>query len=107
MGSVWSNKHIKKFITFAPAWGGSIKTMKPILYGDNEGIPMTNDHDFNKAEKVMGGIMMRMPSPLIYKDDEIVVIQNKVTRLLNYQNYLSNQVIKIQQNYIKYLTLME
>jgi len=59
---------------------------------------MTNDHDFNNAEKVMGGIMMCMPSPLIYKDDEIVVVQNKVTRLLNYQNYLSNQVIKIQQN---------
>jgi|SaaInlV_165m_DNA_1040744.scaffolds.fasta_scaffold01418_12 lysophospholipase III len=22
VGSVWSNKHIKKFIAFAPAWGG-------------------------------------------------------------------------------------
>jgi len=89
MGPQWSNKYIEKFVAFAPAWGGSIKTMKPILYGDNEGIPMTKDHDFNDAEKVMGGIMMCMPSPLIYKDDEIVVVEKSDG---SKQSYTSSQL---------------
>ena len=92
MGEKWSKKYIRNFIAFAPAWGGSIKTMKPILYGDNEGIPLTKNADFNKAEQVMGGIMMCMPNPLIYNDDKIVVVEDTQG---NTKEYTSNDLSEL------------
>tara|TARA_Y100000389_G_C17459450_1_gene520586 strand:- start:797 stop:2401 length:1605 start_codon:yes stop_codon:yes gene_type:complete len=95
MGEKWNKKYIRNFIAFAPAWGGSIKTMKPILYGDNEGIPLTKNADFNKAEQVMGGIMMCMPNSLIYKDDKIVVIEDKQGNKTEYTSKELSDLFKI------------
>ncbi|XP_026468778.1 group XV phospholipase A2-like [Ctenocephalides felis] len=70
--SEWKNQHIKRFITLAGAWAGSVKAVKVFAMGDDLGSYVLRNSILREEQISCPSLSWLLPSPLFWKPNEVM-----------------------------------
>lgn len=69
----WKDKHIKRVISLAGAWGGSVKAIKCYAVGDDLGAFALSGKVMRAEQITNPSLAWLMPNPMIWKPNEVMV----------------------------------
>ncbi|XP_034946388.1 phospholipase A2 group XV-like [Chelonus insularis] len=69
----WKNQYIKRLITLAAVWGGSVKALKVFAVGDNLGTYALRESILKDQQITSPSLGWLTPSSLFWKESEILV----------------------------------
>lgn len=72
----WKDKYIRRLISLAGAWGGSIKSMKVYAMGDNLNSDFVSNAAIRALEITTPSLAWLMPSPLVFKPQTVLARTN-------------------------------
>lgn len=79
----WKDQYVRRVISLSAAWGGDASSLKTLTVGEDAGIFIIK----SKAMKTMFGsassMARLMPSPLFWKEDEVLAKTNKRSFTVN------------------------
>ncbi|KAL1373807.1 hypothetical protein pipiens_020432, partial [Culex pipiens pipiens] len=73
MSQEWKDKHIKRMISLAGAWGGSVKSMKVYTIGEDFSNTFVLSTPVKKMLTSTPSLAYLMPSPLFWKPDQVLI----------------------------------
>lgn len=69
----WKDQHIRRVISLAGAWGGSVKALKCFAVGDDLGAFALSGKTMRAEQISNPSLAWLMPNPLLWKPDEVMV----------------------------------
>ncbi|XP_055638226.1 phospholipase A2 group XV-like [Toxorhynchites rutilus septentrionalis] len=69
----WKDKHIRRVISLAGAWGGSVKAIKCYAIGDDLGAFALSGKVLRTEQITNPSLAWLMPNPLLWKPNEVMV----------------------------------
>ncbi|XP_058814274.1 phospholipase A2 group XV-like isoform X2 [Topomyia yanbarensis] len=69
----WKDQYIRRVISLAGAWGGSVKTIKCFAVGDDLGAFALSGKVLREEQITSPSLAWLLPSPLIWKPNEVMV----------------------------------
>lgn len=74
----WKDQYIHSMITLSGAWGGSVKAVKVFAIGDDLGAYLLRGSVLKEEQITSPSLGWLLPSKLFWKDDEVLVITDKM-----------------------------
>ncbi|XP_015921524.1 lysosomal phospholipase A and acyltransferase [Parasteatoda tepidariorum] len=87
----WKDKHIKAMVTLGGAWGGAVKAIKTFAAGENLGVFVISQINVRREQRTSPSLAYVMPSQLLWKDNEVMMITDK-------KNYTKNDFYQLFQD---------
>ncbi|XP_013187011.1 phospholipase A2 group XV [Amyelois transitella] len=73
----WKDQYVRRMVSLSTPWGGSMKAVKVFAIGDNLGSLMLRESVMRAQEITCPSLAWLMPSPLLWKPDEVLVQTDK------------------------------
>lgn len=92
----WKDKYIKSLITLGAPWGGSVKSVKEIVSGDNLGVSFMDSTSVRTISRTFPSVPFLFPKPGFWREDEpfltVAMSQNRNMTYTssNYEDLLSD-----------------
>ncbi|CAB3373511.1 Hypothetical predicted protein [Cloeon dipterum] len=87
----WKDKHVNSLVTLAAPWGGSVKTVKVFVTGDNLGVIILSSGTLKDQQITSPSLAWLLPSSLFWKPEEpLVLTPEKNYSLSNLRDYFSD-----------------
>lgn len=88
MTQEWKDKYIKRMISLAGAWGGSVKSLKVYTLGEDFNSKFVRSAPVKLMLTSTPSLAYLMPSPLFWKPDQVLISTAKKTYTVNdYQEF--------------------
>ncbi|XP_052758628.1 phospholipase A2 group XV-like [Galleria mellonella] len=79
----WKDRYIRRLLSLATPWGGSMKAVKVFAIGDDLGSLMLRESIMRTQEITCPSLAWLMPSPLLWKPTEVLVQTDKYNYTIN------------------------
>ncbi|KAM3957550.1 lysosomal phospholipase A and acyltransferase [Aphomia sociella] len=79
----WKDQYIKRLVSLATPWGGSMKAVKVFAIGDDLGSLVLRESVMRTQEITCPSLAWLMPSPLLWKPNEVLVQTDKFNYTIN------------------------
>jgi len=81
----FKDKYIKSLITLGAPWGGSVKSVKEIVSGDNLGISFVDETSIRDISRTFPSVLFLFPKPGFWREDEpFLTVATNENRNLTY-----------------------
>lgn len=74
----WKDQYVNSMMTLSGAWGGSVKAVKVFAIGDDLGAYLLRGSVLKDEQITSPSLGWLLPSKLFWKDDEVLVITDKM-----------------------------
>jgi lysophospholipase-3 len=71
--TAWKDQYIASFIAISPPFGGSIKTVRAVLSGDNFDAPVVHENIFWPVQSTCASGPWLFPQPCLWDNDEKII----------------------------------
>ncbi|XP_059058162.1 phospholipase A2 group XV-like [Achroia grisella] len=79
----WKDQYIKRLLSLATPWGGSMKAVKVFAIGDDLGSLMLRESTMRTQEITCPSLAWLMPSPVLWKPNEVLIQTDKYNYTVN------------------------
>uniref|UniRef100_A0A8C6GJ82 Phosphatidylcholine-sterol acyltransferase n=2 Tax=Mus TaxID=862507 RepID=A0A8C6GJ82_MUSSI len=69
----WKDHFIDGFISLGAPWGGSIKAMRILASGDNQGIPILSNIKLKEEQRITTTSPWMLPAPHVWPEDHVFI----------------------------------
>lgn len=93
----WKDVFIKRLICLAAPFGGSVKAISAMLYGDNLGIPLLSSEKLKDLQSSFPSLMYLFPKEPTFSSDRILIQSSEYNYTLKNFDLLFNATNMIEQ----------
>lgn len=103
----WKDKYVKRIITLATPWAGSVRAIQALSIGYNLGNSFINSQKMKEIEKTYPSIVWLIPSEKFWKSHDVIVsMNNKNYTTRNIEEFLydigESTVVEMKKDLLPY-----